>query len=137
MTYICNIFPSEFITFLCSLHYTYSHNARNKGGEMKFLVVTKSKMPFPPEMAPGIVDAVEEWTRKYTAKGQLEQIWSFAGLQGGGGIANVNSLEELDAIMTEFPIAPFSDIEVYGLVDFEASVGIWKEAAKAMAPPIK
>jgi muconolactone delta-isomerase len=104
---------------------------------MKYLVVTKSKMPFPPEMALGIVDAVEGWTRKYTAKGQLEQIWSFAGLQGGGGIANVNSLEELDAIMTEFPIAPFSDIEIYGLVDFEKSVGIWKEAAKAMAPPSK
>jgi muconolactone delta-isomerase len=104
---------------------------------MKFLVVTKSKMPFPPEMAEGIIDAVEGWTRKYTASGNLEQVWSFAGLQGGGGIGNVNSLEELDAMMTEFPIGPFSDIEIYGLVDFEASVGTWREAAKAMAPPSK
>ena len=104
---------------------------------MRFLVVTKSKMPFPPEMAQGIIDAMEGWARKYTASGQLEQVWSFAGLQGGGGIGNVNSLEELDAIMTEFPIAPFSDIEIYGLVDFEASVGTWREAAKAMAPPSK
>jgi muconolactone delta-isomerase len=102
---------------------------------MRFLVVTNSKMPFPPEMAQALVDAVEVWANKYKASGKLEQIWGFAGLQGGGGIANVNSLEELDAIMTEFPIAPFSDIAVYGLVDFEATIGTWKQAVQAMTPP--
>ncbi len=102
---------------------------------MKFLVVTKSSQPLPPEMATGIMDASAEWARKHTASGKIEQTWSFAGLQGGGGILNVNSLEELDAIMNEFPFAPFADIEIYGLVDLQASLKSSKQAIQAMAPP--
>ncbi len=52
---------------------------------MRFLVVTKSKTPFPPEMAQGLVDAMEGWVRKHTASGKMEQVWSVAGAQGGGG----------------------------------------------------
>ncbi len=102
---------------------------------MKFLVVTKSKTPFPPEMAMGLVDAMEGWVRKYTASGKIEQTWGFAGIQGGGGIVNVNSLEELDAIMTEFPFAPFSDTEIYGLADLQTGLQNMKQAIQAMAPP--
>jgi muconolactone delta-isomerase len=101
---------------------------------MKFLVLTKSKMPFPPEMALGLLDAMDGWTQKYTANGKLEQVWSFAGISGGGGIANVNSLEELTAIMIEFPFGPFSDIEIYGLSDIEKAMGNLRAAAQAMAP---
>ncbi len=102
---------------------------------MKFLVVTKSKMPFPPEMAQGLTDAMAGWAQKYTASGKMEQIWKFAGLQGGGGIVNVNSLEELDAIMAEFPFAPFSDTEIYGLADLTTRLQDMKQAMQAMAPP--
>lgn len=102
---------------------------------MKFLVVTKSKQPFPPEMAMGLIDAMEGWSRKHTASGKIEQAWGFAGIQGGGGIINVNSLEELDAIMTEYPFAPFSDTKVYGLVDLQASLKNTKQAVQAMTPP--
>jgi muconolactone delta-isomerase len=104
---------------------------------MRFLVVTQSRTPFPPEMAMGLVQAVEAWSRKYTASGKFEQIWGFAGVQGGGGIANVNSLEELDAIMTEFPFAPFSTTEVYGLVDLHGSLKLIKQSIQAMTPPAK
>jgi len=104
---------------------------------MKFLVVTKSKIAFPPEMALGLVEAMEEWIQKYTKNGKLEQIWGFAGLQGGGGIAKVNSLEELDAIMTEFPFGQFSDIEVYGLADVNTGLQTMKQAIQAMTPPSK
>ncbi len=102
---------------------------------MKFLVVTKAKMPFPPEMAQGLIDAMAGWAQKYTASGKMEQIWKFTGLQGGGGILNVNSLEEVDAIMAEFPFAPFSDIEIYGLTDLQAGLQLMKQAIQAMAPP--
>ncbi len=102
---------------------------------MRFLVVTKSKAPFPPEMALGLLDAMEGWVRNYTASGKLEQTWGFAGLQGGGGIANVNSLEELDALMTEFPFAPFSDTEIYGLADLQTGLQNMKQVIQAMAPP--
>ncbi len=102
---------------------------------MKFLVVTKSNQPLPPEMAMDLVDAMEGWARKYTTSGKIEQTWGFAGIQGGGGIVNVNSLEELEAIMAEFPFAPFSDIEIYGLTDLQAGLQLMKQAIQAMAPP--
>ena len=41
---------------------------------MKFLVVSKSEAPFPPEMAMGLVDVMQGWTRKYTASGKLKQV---------------------------------------------------------------
>ena len=89
---------------------------------MKFLVVTKSRMPFPPDMAIGLVEATEGWARKYTENGKMQQVWSFAGIQGGVGILNVSSLEELDDIMTKFPFGPFSDIDIYGLVELNAGL---------------
>ena len=66
---------------------------------MKFLVVTKAKMFPPPEMAMALLNAVDAWVKKYKSSGKLEQVWGFAGLQGGGGIGNVNSLEEFDEIL--------------------------------------
>lgn len=102
---------------------------------MKFLVVTKSKLPFPPEMALGLIEAAEGWIRKHSENGKMEQVWGFAGLQGGGGILNVASLDELDAIMTEFPFGPFSEIEVYGLADVHKGMEVMKQAVRAMTPP--
>ncbi len=102
---------------------------------MRFLVVTKTNQPLPPEMAMGLTEAMEGWVRKYTASGKFEQVWGVAGAQAGGGILNVNSLEEVDAIMSEFPFGPFSDVEVYGLVDLETSLKNTKQAIQAMAPP--
>ena len=104
---------------------------------MRFLVVAKAKTPFPPEMAMGLVDAMSAWARKHTASGKFEQVWGVAGVQAGGGIANVNSLEEMDAIMAEFPFGPFSDVEVSGLVDLESSLKNTKQAIQAMTPPGK
>ena len=101
---------------------------------MKFLVITKSKAPFPPEMALGLVEAMEGWVQKYKSSGKIEQVWSFAGLQGGGGIVTVNSLEELDAIMNEFPFGPFSDTEILGLADLQAGLQNMKQMIQAMAP---
>ena len=50
-----------------------------------------------------------------------------------GGIANVDSLEELDAVMAEFPFGVFSDIEIIPLVDLAGSIQRAQQAAQAMA----
>ena len=42
------------------------------------------------------------------------------------------SPEELDALMAEFPLAAFSDISVYGLVDLDASLDNVSKAISAM-----
>jgi muconolactone delta-isomerase len=106
-----------------------------KGGNMRFLVTTKANQPLPPEMAIGLVDAMSAWAKKYTANGKFEQVWGFAGARGGGGILKVDSLEEVDAIMTEFPFGQFSDIKVSGLVDIDTTLKNIKQVIQAMAPP--
>ena len=99
---------------------------------MKILVVTKAKHPLPPEAAPGLIDALSGWARRHTENGKMEAAWSFAGMPGGGGVLNVESLEELDAIMTEFPLAAFSEIELYPLVELHESLQRTKQAFQLM-----
>jgi muconolactone delta-isomerase len=102
---------------------------------MRFLVVTKATSPIPPDMALPLFEALSGWAKENTAAGKIEQTWSFAGTPGGGGIINVPTLEELDALMTTFPLQPFSMIEVYPLVEIEASLERVRGAIRAMMPP--
>ena len=95
---------------------------------MRYLVVTTLRFSLPPEMAMGLFDALSKWAKRYKEAGKFEQIWSFAGLQGGGGILNVDSLDELDQIMIEFPLGPFSKVEMHGLVDLDESLDRTKKA---------
>jgi muconolactone delta-isomerase len=101
---------------------------------MRFLIVTMQNTPPPPDMALGLFEALSAWAKSNQEQGKIEQVWSFAGLPGGGGIANVNSLEELDALMTSFPMSPFSDIETYPLVDLEPSLENVRQAIRSMMP---
>ena len=101
---------------------------------MRFLVIAKSKHLVPPDMMLGLLDAMIAWNNKYKQNGKMEAIWGTAGMPGGGGILNVNSLEELDAIMVEFPLGPFSETEVIPIVDLVESLQRAKQAAQAMMP---
>ncbi len=53
----------------------------------------------------------------------------------GGGIVNVNSVEEFDALMAEFPVAQFSDTQVYALTDLDKALVNAENAFKKMMPP--
>jgi muconolactone delta-isomerase len=100
---------------------------------MRFLIVTKSKSPLPLEMAMPMLQAMKGWLSQNSAK--TRESWGFAGTQGGGGIIEVDSLEELDAIMQAFPLAPFSETEIYPLVDVQESLDRSIQAIQAMLPP--
>jgi muconolactone delta-isomerase len=73
---------------------------------------------------------MSEWINRYNDK--LEQVWGFSGIQGGGGIIRVESLDELDAILSEFPMGPFAEQEIYPLVELGDSLQRVKRAAQAM-----
>jgi muconolactone delta-isomerase len=98
---------------------------------MRFLVISNPKHLTPPELIPSLTDAMLAWVEQYTASGNLESTWSFAGQVGGGGIVNVDSAEELDAILIGFPFGAFSEIEVYALADLESALLGSKAAAEA------
>ena len=99
---------------------------------MRYLVVTKQTTPLPPEMVPALFAAMKAVSARHTAAGKIEQSWSFAGLAGGGAILNVASPEELDEIMAEFPLGPFSHIEIYGLVHLDKSLDAAAKAFEAL-----
>jgi len=100
---------------------------------MKFLIIVKNKHMAPPEMLPSLIEGTLEWARKYQK--QVPEIWSFAGQQAGAGIGNVESLEELDTILAEMPMGPFSETEVYPLVDLDVSLQRQKQYLHAIGVP--
>jgi muconolactone delta-isomerase len=101
---------------------------------MRFLVVTTQSTAAPPDMTPGLLEELSAWAKTQQEQGKLEQVWTFAELRGGGGIANVTSPEELDALMNGFPLGPFSSIQAYPLVDLEPSPEGIRQAIRAMMP---
>jgi muconolactone delta-isomerase len=99
---------------------------------MRFLIVTKSKHPLPPQMAVAALDGMVAWVDANLKSGKMEQVWGFSGIQGGGGIMNVDSLEELDRVMVRMPLAPFSRTEIYGLVEVKDALMAGKQATLEM-----
>ena len=99
---------------------------------MRFLVVTKAREAFPPEMAPMMMQAMRAWVDEHRAAGRMEQVWGFAGMPGGGGIIDVESLEELDGVMAGFPFGGFSEVQVHGLVDIDGALDRFEEVMQNM-----
>jgi muconolactone delta-isomerase len=98
---------------------------------MKFLVVTVGRFPVPPEAALGLMEAMKGWVERYD--GKMDALWGFAGMPGGCGIVNVDTADELDEIMTSFPFAQLSEIQIYPLADLRKSLDRATEAFQAMA----
>ena len=87
---------------------------------MKFLVLTTPKHLIPPEILLKRIEAMAPWHERH--KDKFVEIWGKAGTQGGGGIVDVDTIGELDAVMTEFPLQGISDIKITPLVDLEETL---------------
>ena len=100
---------------------------------MRFLVTSKPVRPIPPDVAPALIEAMTAWANRYTENGTLEVVWSLAGRSGGGGICNVDWLEDLDALMAEYPLGPFSDVDALRIVELQGSLARLKSVVQAAA----
>ena len=80
---------------------------------MKYLIISRNRHPVPPDVAATLFDATLAWKQKYQSK--IKEIFAFAGMQAGAGIAEAQSHEELDSIMAEFHLGPFGETEIYPL----------------------
>lgn len=98
---------------------------------MKFVIYSSPRFQPPPDMILPMIDAFGAYLAKYKASGHIQEMWSYAGTQGGGALLEVDSHQELDAIMAENPFAPFSAIEVHAVVDMEESINLFKQIAQA------
>ncbi len=89
---------------------------------MRFLIVTTSREAMPVEMVMPAMHGMQAWLEEHRAAGRLVEAWSFAGMPGGGGIAEVSSHEELDQMMAGFPFAQTSYMSIYPLADLDSSL---------------
>jgi len=101
---------------------------------MRFLVTSTPKFPPPPDALPMLVSAMRDWAKRHQSSNKIEQIWGFV-TGGGGGIMNVASHEELNAIIAEMPFGPFADTDVRPIIALEVGLNNFAEAMKRMTAP--
>lgn len=97
---------------------------------MRFLIHTKGNTPPPMEQMPGLLDAMRQWVDSF--REQQVMMWALAGLPGGGGIVDVESHEQLDRIMSGFPFGPYSDTQIYPIVDLDQSLAMFADMIAQM-----
>jgi muconolactone delta-isomerase len=94
---------------------------------MRFLVSATPRFPAPPEIVLGLIDAAEEWQKRYASR--LEAFGLFPG-GGGFGIIDVSDEGELHRILGEMPFTPFSAYEINVIVDAPTA---WRQTREALA----
>ena len=100
---------------------------------MKFLTIIIQKQPPPPEIMPALIEATIKWMAWAKGSGKFDVIYSIAGQPGGLGIANVDSLEELNDIIAGYPMTPFCNVQTIPLSDVDQALATQRELVKKMA----
>ena len=98
---------------------------------MRALVVARNRHPVPPDMLPAIADGFRAWRDQYKSK--MEAFHFFVTSNGGFGIANVADESELYQMLLDWPLTPFSDIEVDLIVDGDVALQQWADRVAQMA----
>ena len=101
---------------------------------MRFILIGRMAHPLPPEAAVPLMEGFAAWVNKYQGNGKLEQGWGFAGQMAGAMILNVDSHEELEEIMNEWPIAPiapFAQYDLHATVDLGTAIERAAKVARA------
>jgi muconolactone delta-isomerase len=89
---------------------------------MKFLVMPIQKQTLSPDMGLTLIEATIQWKNQAKGSGKFDTIYSVAGQPGGLAIVNVDSLEELDDLIAEYPMTPFCDVQVLPLSDVDRAM---------------
>lgn len=87
---------------------------------MRVLVLTNSKFPPPPEHVKTMINGFAQWREQYRNK--MEAFFFYAGRNAGGGILNVSDEAELNQIINDWPLTPYSDIDVIPIVDGDVAL---------------
>ena len=87
---------------------------------MKYLTITRPRTAIPPEAATGLFQAAKACLNARVADGTLGFVHAFP---AGGGVAvtNADSHEALLNSLREYPLFPFTALEMEPLVDINQS----------------
>jgi muconolactone delta-isomerase len=105
---------------------------------MKFLVMTtrRQNVPIPPEAIARLLRAQQEWFEEHLADGTIDCAYGYPQGGGGVGIANADTTEELNELISEWPLFPIADVEVRPLTDVAVTLKNGAEAAERIAHAI-
>ena len=98
---------------------------------MRALVIARQKVPPPMEMLPALTQGFQAWREQY--RGKMEVFSFFVSTTGGCAVLNTADEAEAYQIMLEWPLSPFSDIEVIPIVDGDDALRRWIQQIEAMA----
>lgn len=99
---------------------------------MKFMVMPMQTRTVPPELMSTLVEVTAEWMGWAKKSGKFDCIYCISGQPGGIGIVNVNSLEELNDVVSGYPMTPFCEVGVYPLSDIDQAMSALREQVKKM-----
>ena len=98
---------------------------------MKFLTLTSPRGNLPPAVAAAIFQDGKAWLNANLSNGTMDFVHGFP--EGGVGVINADSHEDLMEKMRGFPLFPFVDWQVRPLVDIDRSLDSAVEMFKKMA----
>ena len=92
---------------------------------MRVMVIVRPRSTAPPDLLPTLFDGFADWRERH--RDSMESFEFFAG--GGGGFAVLNVPDEatLNQIMVEYPLLPFSEVEVRLVVDGDTALYQWRQ----------
>ena len=98
---------------------------------MRIVVISRPKFPVPPDQLPALIQAFAAWRERY--RSVSESFEFFAGGGGGFGVVNVPDEATFNQIMIEYPLGPFSELEIRPVLDGDKALAQLQAAIQAMA----
>ena len=90
---------------------------------MRFIAITRSTSPVPPEQLPSLMERFAEWREQY--REHLQSFEFFAGSPGGFMVINAPDEVVLNQLMAEYPFVEYVDIEVRPIIDGDTALAQW------------
>lgn len=85
---------------------------------MRFMVIDRGgTLELPPSEAESLFRRSADWVKDKMDKGKIEVGYAMSGQMSSVMIYNVDSNEELDDLLQEYPLSNYSIFEVYPLSD--------------------
>src|SRR5215208_3487301 len=97
---------------------------------MRVFVLVEPKFFVSPDMFPSLLEGFADWRERY--RDRMESFEFFAGGGGGFGVVNVADEATLNQMMVEYPLLPFSEVEVHPLVDGDTALNQWRQTLQQM-----
>ncbi|MCL5292278.1 MAG: muconolactone Delta-isomerase family protein [Actinobacteria bacterium] len=105
---------------------------------MRFLIIDRgTTVETQQGVPPNIFHQAKEWVQEKMGEGKIAMAYALAGEHASCLVLDVDSLEELDDLLMEYPLSAYSIFEIYALSDiarsYDKAAKIYAKAARPAA----